>query len=74
MRSSNLFLSESALTEMTGYKSKAGQIRWLAKNAYRFDVRADGRPNVLIEQVMERQCRNAKTKAGPNLAYLKSVS
>ena len=58
---------------MTGYKSNAGQIRWLSKNAYRFDIRGDGRPNVLIDQVKERQCRNAKTKAGPNLAYLKSV-
>lgn len=68
-----MFLTTRQLAEMTGYKSNAGQIRWLTNNGYRFDIRGDGRPNILIDQVRERQCKKLKPNSEPNLAYLDRV-
>ncbi len=68
-----MFLTKQLLAEMTGYKSNAGQTRWLKDNGYRFDVRGDGRPNILIDQVRERQCKKLRPSSEPNLAYLDRV-
>lgn len=67
-----MFLTTDQLAEMTGYKNRKKQADWLSENGYEFDIRADGRPNVLIDQVRERQCKGAtaRTPAEPNLAAL----
>jgi hypothetical protein len=68
-----LFLTAEQLEDMTGYRSHAGQIGWLRDNGYAFEVRKDGRPNVLLDQVRERQCRKAESTPGPDWSWLKSA-
>jgi len=67
-----LFLTKEQLTELTGYKFHSKQALWLAENGYSFDIRSDGRPNVLHQQVIERQCRvePKRRRSEPNLAAL----
>lgn len=63
-----MFLTHEQLVDMTGYKTKRKQRDWLAENGYSFDIRNDGRPNVLAEQIRERQVRNAApARSTPNL-------
>lgn len=65
------FLTSDELEDMTGYKNHAGQASWLADNNYQFDLRKDGRPNVLEEQVRERQRVNsANSKPGLDLSWI----
>ena len=49
-----MFLTDHELREMTGYVQHAAQIRWLTDNGFRFGIRGDGRPNVLIRHVEEK--------------------
>jgi len=49
-----MFLTKHQLRVMTGYKQQAAQIQWLTDNDFRFVIRNDGRPNVLIRHVEER--------------------
>ena len=66
-----MFLTAADLLNMTGYKSSRGQSQWLAANGYSFDIRADGRPNVLVDQVRERQLKTAaRARPRPNLANI----
>jgi hypothetical protein len=65
-----MFLSSSQLVDMTGYRSKKAQGRWLLENGYKFDVRSDGKPNVLLDQVRERQCKKLESTPGPDLSWL----
>lgn len=66
-----MFLTSDQLKELTGYKKPALQRRWLLENGYRFDVRADGRPSVLAEQVQARQrVRRAERATHPDWAKL----
>jgi hypothetical protein len=39
-------LTSEQLEQLTGYRQKAAQVRWLQKNGVRHYVRADGHPNV----------------------------
>jgi hypothetical protein len=61
-----VFLTAADLEQLTGYKKPALQRRWLIKNGYRFDVRADGRASVLSSQVMARQGGARERSAEPN--------
>ena len=65
-----MFLTSEQLLEMTGYRNHAAQATWLSDNGYSFDLRRDGRPNILLDQVRERQCKKAVIKPGPNLAWM----
>lgn len=65
-----LFLSHAELVEMTNYKKPSKQAEWLAENGYKFDIRSDGRPNVLRQQVIERQCQNVESTPGPDLSAI----
>ena len=49
-----MFLTDHQLREMTGYVQHAAQIHWLTDNGFRFWIRGDGRPNVLIRYVEEK--------------------
>ena len=55
-----MFLTADQLSELTGYRKPGLQRRWLTDSGYRFDVRADGRPVVLVAQVQARQLGNAQ--------------
>lgn len=68
-----MFLTADELRDLTGYVQQAAQARWLADNGYQFDLRSDGRPNVLRQQVVERQCRRTESKPVPNLAFLEKT-
>jgi len=61
-----MFLTHEALTELTGLKKPKLQRAWLTRNGYRFDVRADGRPAVLVSQVEARQHVRVDSAAEPN--------
>ena len=65
-----MFLNREQLVEMTGYRNHAAQATWLADNDYSFDLRRDGRPNVLLDQVRERQCKNTDSTPGPDLSWM----
>ena len=69
-----MFLDQENLIVLTGYKRPADQRRWLITNGYRFDVRADGRPSVLVAQVDARQLMglkaNPEASQEPDLAAL----
>lgn len=66
-----MFLTKDEVHDLTGYTQPAAQRRWLVKNGYSFDVRGDGRPAVLRQQLQERHKAKARQRAsGPNLAAL----
>lgn len=65
-----VFLSSKQLFDMTGYRRKKSQEQWLLENGYTFDIRSDGRPNVLLDQVRERQCKKPESTPGPDLSWL----
>jgi hypothetical protein len=70
-RNTILFLTHTQLTELTGFKSSKKQCQWLSAAGYRFDCRADGRPMVLLAQLLERQCRNpVPDSAQPDLSWM----
>lgn len=64
-----MFLTAQELRGLTGYQKPSLQRRWLTEHGYRFEVRADGRPAVLIAQVEARQrpvLGRSTTGTGPN--------
>jgi len=66
-----MFLTDSQLEDLTGYVSRRAQARWLAANGYRFDVRSDGRPNVLLRQLEERQVgKSERARPGPDFSWM----
>jgi len=68
------FLSADDLLALTGYQKPALQRRWLTENGYKFDVRVDGRPAVLISQVEARQqlsLNRVTSRVGPNWEALR---
>jgi len=69
-----MFLSSEDLHDLTGYKSARKQAEWLTGNGYHFDLRADGRPNVLLAQLRERQRCGAKMPANrerPDFSWMR---
>ena len=69
-----MFLSREELRQLTGYKRPAEQRRWLSENGYAFEVRGDGRPALLWEQVRARQSVSMRHRAtGPNLDALDNL-
>lgn len=69
------FCTSDELFDMTGYRQHDKQAEWLAANGYSFDLRgSDGRPNVLVDQVRERQLgakASGKSKPGPDFRWLR---
>lgn len=46
-----MFLTYEDLVDLTGYKYKSLQKRWLVEAGYKFSVRRDGFPCVLISHI-----------------------
>ncbi len=49
-----MFLTPEQLVEMTGFKHRPQQIRWLRENGYPFEIGGDGRPRVLTATVLAK--------------------
>lgn len=56
-----MFLTREQVIELTGYRMKSMQIRWLRDNGVRFFVARDGHPRVLPESLTEEKAR-ARTR------------
>lgn len=66
-----IFLADNDIHELTGYKRPSSQRQWLARNGYRFEVRADGRPIVLLAEVERHMLGKSKgRRTEPNYAAL----
>jgi len=65
-----VFLARDQLRAMTGYHRPSAIRSWLARNGYRFDVRADGWPVVAEAQVLKRQGLTAPKVQEPDLSVL----
>ncbi|MEY2340907.1 DUF4224 domain-containing protein [Acidithiobacillus sp. IBUN Pt1247-S3] len=68
------FLTPEDLYNLTGLKTKPGQVRWLQERGYRHEVSALGRPVVLWAEV-ERHLIGAggtPRKSAPKLEFLKN--
>lgn len=80
---SAMFLTDADLRSLTGYKRPAEQRRWLTSHGWAFEIRADGKNRVLIEEaqakMLTRQTvkkwsrRNAGRSAEPDLAALRTL-
>ena len=67
-----MFLTREDLEALTGLKQPTRQIRWLLANGYHPDIRADGHPALLEDEVRNRQLASARTRrvTEPNLSVL----
>ena len=71
-----MFLTDSELESLTGYKRPADQRRWLSEHGWAFEVRADGKNRVLIEEARVKMLTRVTTKrsAEPDLEALRSLA
>lgn len=74
-----MFLSETDLQSLTGYKRPADQRRWLTSHGWGFEVRADGKNRVLHEEARARMLstgsrpKRAARSAEPDLESLREL-
>jgi hypothetical protein len=78
-----MFLTDTDLQSLTGYKRPAEQRRWLTSHGWAFEVRGDGKNRVLLEEarakMVTRQTasttglRNVGRSAEPDLAALRKL-
>jgi hypothetical protein len=78
-----MFLTDTDLQSLTGYKRAAEQRRWLTSHGWAFEVRADGKNRVLLQEVQakmltghaagSRSHRHAHRSAEPDLAALRAL-
>ena len=72
----SLCLSRFEVTELSGLKQPAAQIRWLRREGFQFRVAADGRPRVLRAAIVnalggtEAQPRQLR-RVGPDWSQFK---
>lgn len=63
-----MFLSDTDLQSLTGYKRPADQRRWLVSHGWAFEIRADGKNRVLHEEARARMLSIARGGSGPSKA------
>lgn len=72
-----MFLSDNELESLTGYKRAAEQRRWLISHGWAFEVRADGKNRVLLDearnQMLTRKRKTCGRPAEPDLAALREL-
>jgi len=70
-----MFLTDSEIEQLTGYKRPADQRRWLTNRGWCFEVRADGKNSILIEEARARLLsRNPTERATePDLEALRAM-
>ena len=66
---SAMFLTDADLRSLTGYKRPAEQRRWLTSHGWAFEIRADGKNRVLIEEAQAKMLtRQTVNKWSPKKA------
>lgn len=75
MNAISLFLSDTDLESLTGYKRPGDQRRWLASHGWAFEVRADGKNRLLIEEAHSRMLtgKSPRRSAEPDLEALRAL-
>ncbi len=70
-----MFLSATELQELTGYKRPADQRRWLVSHGWSFEIRADGKNIVLIEEARNRLLtrKSSSRSTEPDLDALRAL-
>jgi hypothetical protein len=69
-----MFLNDQELEQLTGYRRKAWQIRWLRNRRFRFELDALGQPQVLRAYVEKRMSDGNKSEvAQPNWAAMAKI-
>ena len=70
-----MFLTDQDMESLTGYKRPADQRRWLVGHGWTFEVRADGKNVVLLEEARNRLLTNksAHRSAEPDLDALRAL-
>jgi hypothetical protein len=78
-----VFLTDTDLQSLTGYKRPAEQRRWLTSHGWAFEIRADGKNRVLIDEarakMLTRQTgskwspKSAGRSAEPDLVALRTL-
>lgn len=68
----DFLMTESEVEEITGYKSKARQCKWLTNHGWTFDVSGTGR--VIISRAYANQklgfvCQTGSQKTAPKLNF-----
>ena len=63
-----MFLSDEDVISLTGYVKKSLMCRWLARNGFRFWVRADGMPVVPAFQLERNATARHRTSWEPDLS------
>ena len=69
------FLTVDELAELTGFRRKTNQIRWLAQHRYPHEINANGAPKVL-RCYLERRLGESTKPTGnqPNFGALRKAS
>lgn len=69
-----MFLSEKEIQELTGYKTKKCQAKWLRNNGFKYVLDRWGKPKVMIEHVNSvlgtTGRTNTKRRVEPNMEGL----
>jgi hypothetical protein len=63
-----MFLTPNEICELTGYVRASAQRRWLTRQGIRFWVRADGKPAVVVDQVIQKS--SVPQKWQPDLSVM----
>ncbi|MDH3671769.1 MAG: DUF4224 domain-containing protein [Gammaproteobacteria bacterium] len=69
-----MFLSQDEVADLTGYRRRKCQARWLSANGYRFALNAIGRPKVLRQEAERHLLGSYKSRSrAPNFSALREV-
>ena len=66
-----MFLTWTEISELTGYKYKKLQIKWLLSRGYKFEVSANGSPKILktyVEQILGGKLKYKAKQSQPDLS------
>lgn len=70
MALSDLFLTSTEVTDLTGYKYASKQIDWLKNNQYIFEINSSGKPKILRSHLISRLSESPK-QTTPNFGALR---
>lgn len=65
-----MFLTPQELHQLTGYKRRADQVKWLVRNGYRFNVNGCGFPIVATAEVERILVGGSGRRTEPNFAAI----
>lgn len=65
-----MFLTPDDLLTLTGYKRRSDQVKWLARNGYRFSVNGAGQPIVATAEVERVLVGGTARRIEPNFGAI----